>query len=143
MRRKRGSCRRGLRLNPALDLELENFAGGGAPRGVDAIETTLSLSQVIELGAKRALRRSVRARAIALRSEATPQAQLALEQTRAGYERGRFSFPELTVAQQELLELQAAVTTHPRLATKTSTGRSPAKRLRVSALRRPGAPASK
>lgn len=49
----------GLRINPELDLELENFAGSGAVAGTDALETTLSLSQVIELGGKRSLRRSV------------------------------------------------------------------------------------
>ena len=46
----------GLRPNPELSVELENFAGSGATRGVDALETTLSLSQVIELGGKRSLR---------------------------------------------------------------------------------------
>ena len=41
-----------------------------------------------------------------LRREATPQAQAALEQTRYGYDRGRFSYLELASAQQELLALQ-------------------------------------
>jgi cobalt-zinc-cadmium efflux system outer membrane protein len=51
----------GLKLNPELGLELENFAGTGALQGVEALETTLSLSQVIELGDKRGLRQSVAA----------------------------------------------------------------------------------
>jgi cobalt-zinc-cadmium efflux system outer membrane protein len=46
----------GLRPNPTLSTELENIAGTGATRGVDAAEGTLSLSQVIELGDKRGLR---------------------------------------------------------------------------------------
>lgn len=46
-------------LNPELSLELENFAGSGANTGTDSLETTLSFSQVVELGGKRALRRSV------------------------------------------------------------------------------------
>ena len=46
----------GLRPNPELSVELENFAGTGAVKGVEALETTLSLSQVVELGGKRALR---------------------------------------------------------------------------------------
>jgi outer membrane protein, heavy metal efflux system len=46
----------GARINPTLGVELENFAGAGTTRGVDALETTLSLSQVIELGGKRHLR---------------------------------------------------------------------------------------
>jgi cobalt-zinc-cadmium efflux system outer membrane protein len=46
----------GLRINPELDVELENFAGGGELNGINALETTLSLSQVLELGDKRNLR---------------------------------------------------------------------------------------
>lgn len=46
----------GLRPNPELSLELENFAGRGELSGVQSLETTLSLSQVIELGDKRRLR---------------------------------------------------------------------------------------
>lgn len=49
-----------------------------------------------------------RSRVHALRNEAIPQAQLALEQTRNGYERGRFSFLELSSAQQDLLELESS-----------------------------------
>jgi outer membrane protein, heavy metal efflux system len=48
----------GLRPNPDLDVELENFAGSGATTGTDALETTLSLSQVVELGGKRGSRRA-------------------------------------------------------------------------------------
>jgi outer membrane protein, heavy metal efflux system len=43
----------GLRPNPELAVEIENFGGSGALRGGDSLETTLSLSQVIELGDKR------------------------------------------------------------------------------------------
>jgi cobalt-zinc-cadmium efflux system outer membrane protein len=46
----------GLRPNPELLLEFENFAGRGELSGVQSLETTLSLSQVIELGDKRRLR---------------------------------------------------------------------------------------
>src|SRR5262245_38088796 len=42
-----------LRPGPELTVELENFAGTGELSGVDALETTLSMSQVIELGDKR------------------------------------------------------------------------------------------
>jgi len=48
----------GLRINPELDAEIENFAGSGTSSGVDTLESTLSLGQVIELGGKRALRRA-------------------------------------------------------------------------------------
>jgi len=43
----------GKRVNPELSLELENFGGSGANQGTDALETTLSFSQVVELGGKR------------------------------------------------------------------------------------------
>ena len=45
-----------LRPAPALGVQLENVAGNGDTRGVDAAEATLSLSQVIELGDKRGRR---------------------------------------------------------------------------------------
>lgn len=44
-----------------------------------------------------------------LRDDALPQAQQALDQTQYGYERGRFSYLELATAQQELLQLRAAL----------------------------------
>ncbi|MBL8269937.1 TolC family protein, partial [Steroidobacter sp.] len=48
------------------------------------------------------------ARVETLRNEALPQAQVALDQTRGGYERGRFSFLELATAQEEVLALRSA-----------------------------------
>jgi len=44
-----------------------------------------------------------------LQGEALPQARVALDQTQAGYERGRFSYLELGAAQQELVSLRAVV----------------------------------
>lgn len=49
-----------------------------------------------------------RTRAGTLRNEGLAQAQLALEQTRYGYERGRFSYLELAAARSELFELETA-----------------------------------
>ena len=46
----------GLSPNPEIGLELENFAGTGALGGTGALETTLVLSQLIELGGKKARR---------------------------------------------------------------------------------------
>ncbi len=51
---------------------------------------------------------ATRTRVASLREEALPQAQIALNQTRSGYERGRFSFLELAAAQEELLALRSA-----------------------------------
>lgn len=42
----------------SIELQLENFAGIGAASGVDALEATLQLSRVIELGGKAGLRRA-------------------------------------------------------------------------------------
>ncbi|WP_305043624.1 TolC family protein [Geoalkalibacter sp.] len=49
----------GLRPNPLLSLEVENLLGSGEFTGTDAAETTLSLTQTIELGGKRSLRREL------------------------------------------------------------------------------------
>ena len=43
--------------NPELSVTLENVAGDGAYQGDDAAELTIELSQPIELGGKRQLRR--------------------------------------------------------------------------------------
>lgn len=45
-----------LRPAPTLNVALENLAGSGDLQGVDAVEATFSLAQVIELGGKRAAR---------------------------------------------------------------------------------------
>ncbi len=45
--------------NPELETEFENFAGTGQFRGTRALKTTVSLSQLVELGGKRAKRTRV------------------------------------------------------------------------------------
>ena len=46
----------GLLPNPEIEAETENFAGSGVFHGFDAAETKVLLSQLIELGGKRAKR---------------------------------------------------------------------------------------
>lgn len=46
----------GVSPNPELSLEVENFAGSGAFQGLRSTETTLALSQRLELGGKRGAR---------------------------------------------------------------------------------------
>ncbi len=46
----------GLRPNPTLTLEVENPTGSGTLKSGDQMETTLTLSQLIELGGKRPAR---------------------------------------------------------------------------------------
>lgn len=43
----------GLRPAPEVSVDLENFAGSGETRGIDAAEATFALSQIIEMGGKR------------------------------------------------------------------------------------------
>lgn len=49
----------GLPPNPELDVEVENIAGSGRFSGTGSVETSLVLSQLIELGAKRDRREQV------------------------------------------------------------------------------------
>ncbi len=51
----------GVSPNPELSLEVENFAGSGAFQGLRSTETTLALSQRLELGGKRSARIAVAA----------------------------------------------------------------------------------
>jgi outer membrane protein, heavy metal efflux system len=46
----------GLRPNPEMGVQVENFASSAAVRTVQPLQTTLTLSQVIELGGKRSRR---------------------------------------------------------------------------------------
>ena len=46
----------GLRPAPEVSAELENFAGTGEAHGVNSVEMTFALSQVVELGGKRSAR---------------------------------------------------------------------------------------
>ena len=48
----------GLTFNPNLNVQLENVAGSGNFNGVDQSETTVQLSQRLELGNKRHLRKN-------------------------------------------------------------------------------------
>ncbi len=66
----------GLRPNPSLSVELEDFLGTGEVSGVKALQTTLSLSQVIELGDKRRLRSNAASSSLDLDSIARQAQQL-------------------------------------------------------------------
>lgn len=63
----------GLRTNPELNVELENFAGSGELSGFQSTETTVSVNQRLDLGGRR------RARTGAARAElAAEQLRLAI-----------------------------------------------------------------
>lgn len=55
--REAESLQAGLRPNPLLSFETENVFGSGPFSGTDAAESTLSISQTVELGKKRSWRR--------------------------------------------------------------------------------------
>lgn len=107
-----------LRPNPELALEFENFAGSGNTRAVDALETTLSLSQVLELGGRRALRRSAaeaglavadveqRARELDVLAEVTAR----FIDVVASQEHGRLAAESVRLAQATLAAIDARVT---------------------------------
>jgi cobalt-zinc-cadmium efflux system outer membrane protein len=57
--READALQAGLRPNPELSAELENFAGSGDLRGFHSYETTVALAQLIELGGKRGKRIAV------------------------------------------------------------------------------------
>lgn len=70
-------------LNPRLEAEVENVAGSGSVQGFDAAETTISLSQEIELGGKRRHRKEVAATETAVsRVEQEARLQAVLTETR-------------------------------------------------------------
>ncbi|HAJ90424.1 MAG TPA: hypothetical protein DCM27_05360 [Rhodospirillaceae bacterium] len=46
----------GLLLNPEISAEAENLGGRGSYKGTDSLETTIGLSQTIEIGGKRSAR---------------------------------------------------------------------------------------
>ncbi len=54
--REAGTFQASLSPNPEIGIDIENIAGSGAFSGADQAETTIGLSQVIELGAKRQAR---------------------------------------------------------------------------------------
>lgn len=98
------------RPNPELGLELENFAGSGELRGIDALETTLQLSQVVELGRKRQLRTEAADRGVDVASieQRARQLDVLAEVTRrfvdvvAAQERLRFADQYALLARQTL-----------------------------------------
>ncbi|WP_040846817.1 TolC family protein, partial [Nitrospirillum viridazoti] len=49
----------GVLPNPQVSLQTENLAGSGPYRGTRAMETTIGLNQLVELGGKRGSRQAV------------------------------------------------------------------------------------
>lgn len=108
-----------VRPNPELEIEAEEFGGPGDREGYAAAETTLRLSQTIELGGKRTLRGRV--------------ARAAARLARWDYEAARLdvltrtkqSFVDLLTAQQQLALADAS------LALAEDTRKAAAERVRA------------
>lgn len=86
----------GLSPNPELGFEAENFLGTGEFQGVEGLEATIQVSQLIELGGKRGRR-------IRVAEAEREQAQIAYEQSRGDvlYETGA-AFLSVLAAQERL-----------------------------------------
>lgn len=54
--REARALQQGLRPNPSVSVELEDFGGSGERQAFDSNQTTISLAQLVELGGKRAKR---------------------------------------------------------------------------------------
>ena len=74
----------GLWANPELAIEMEDFAGSGEFSGTQRAETTLMLSQQVELGGKRSGRKALGRTDVALAESdyAAARAEVAAEATR-------------------------------------------------------------
>lgn len=102
------------RPNPVADLEVENFAGTGAYRGLEGTELTAVIEQPIELGGKRRARVAVaRAEiALAVAERASERRRLLAELARtygtAAASRARADLAAGQVATAETLAAQSA-----------------------------------
>ena len=124
----------GASPNPELGLEIENFAGSGAFQGLRSTETTLALSQRIELGGKRGAR-------VAVASAERDFALLALHRAGADLARDiRVAHAELRAAEERAVLARDNVAQARELARTArllvEAGRDPPLRqLRADALR--------
>ena len=115
--RKAAALQTVLLPNPELVVEVENFAGSSAADGFSNAETTISLSQLIELGGKRGIRRQVsgldldiaglehQARSI----ELVADARLAFLEVLAAQEKFQVATEQLKIAQEVIAVVQARV----------------------------------
>jgi cobalt-zinc-cadmium efflux system outer membrane protein len=107
----------GLRPNPIFLAEVENIGGSGPKQGVESAETTLLLSQLIELGGKRARRRSVGGFEVevaeweyaAARLEVIAETTAAFVDALAGQEALRLADDQIRLAKDVLHAVEAQV----------------------------------
>lgn len=123
----------GVSPNPEISLEIENFAGTGPYRDVRSAETTLALSQRLELGGKRSAR-------IAVASAERDVAILAYKRAEADLARDiRIAYAELRAAEDRAVLARDNVAQAEKLARSAGlfveVGRDPPlRKLRADAL---------
>ncbi len=107
----------GLVANPELDVEVENFSGDDEMSSFDAAETTVAISQLVQLGGKRDKRSRVAglaADASALEYEAykldiLAAAGQAFTQTLVGQQRLKLAQEQMQLAEKVLQTVKARV----------------------------------
>lgn len=99
----------GVKPNPTLGLELENFAGSGAYSMLDRTETTLSYQQTLERGGKRDARVGLaRASAEVTRRRRDVRRLDLLRDVQAAYAEALAAEAALLIAEARLLAAQSA-----------------------------------
>jgi outer membrane protein, heavy metal efflux system len=98
-----GRLQSGLRPNPELALDLEDFAGSGDHSGLGKSQTTLQLSQEVELGGKRNAR--ILAATRSLEKSGWEHEALRLESVRSATQ----AYIEVVSAQRGLAQAEDAV----------------------------------
>lgn len=108
----------GLWANPELAIEMEDFAGSGEFSGTQRAETTLMLSQQVELGGKRAGRQALGRTAVALAEGdyAAARAEVAAEATRRFVAVAAAQQRQALAAEQHGLALQLLAAVDDRIA---------------------------
>ena len=113
----------GVRPNPELSVEVENFAGTGSLRGIQSLETTVALNQQLDLSGKRS------ARVASARAELAVQgARLAITRADLG-QSVREQFARSVAARDKLTQASETVARARELARVTAilvdSGRDP------------------
>lgn len=106
------------RPNPTLEVDIENFSGGGPFRGADLAETTAQLGQTLELGGKRPARiaagraevDAARARSTQARADFAFDLADAYAQAEAAERRVELASEAVALAQEDARVAHALVT---------------------------------
>ena len=108
----------GLWANPELAIEMEDFAGSGEFSGTQRAETTLMLSQQVELGGKRSGRKALGRTDVALAESdyAAARAEVAAEATRRFVAVAAAQQRQALAAEQHGLALQLLAAVDDRIA---------------------------